>query len=404
MSTLKDVAAVAGVSVATAARVLNRDPALRVRPATRQRVEHAAETLDYRPNRLASGLRTRRTGTIALVLPDPQNLAWGETLRGVELAAAEREYVVVVADAHGPTLDARQLTHFVLEGRMDGLLVAFATVVDELVAQIASRGLPLVPINSRSAIVDGSVTMEDAAASSLAVDHLVELGHRRIGFLAGRADTDVGRRRELGYRDAMARHGLAVAPAWVIPGDYTERMAAASAESLLAMMAVGDRPTAVFAVNLPSALGLRAAARTLGLRIPDDLSIVTMDDHPILEHTDPPLTAVRLPMAEMGVLGTRMLIDAVGGAPITHVRTSQPPALVVRRSTAVPERAAGRSDLGGQHRAETAAGLEVLKGRVGLLERPDRLDQVIDRQAAVQVQVDGVPDVVGDEAARPEHG
>lgn len=333
MTTLKDVAVAAGVSVATAARVLNRDPHLRVRPATRQRVLSVAESVDYRPNRVASGLRTRRTGTIALVLPDPQNLAWGETLRGVERAAAEREYVVVVADAHGPTLDARQLTHFVLEGRMDGLLVAFATVVDELVAQIASRGLPLVPINSRSAIVDGSVTMDDAQASALAIDHLVELGHRRIGFLAGRADTDVGRRREAGYREAMARHGLAVAPSWVIPGDYTERRAAASATESLARP---DRPSAVFAVNLPSALGLRAAARARGLRIPEDLSIVTMDDHPILEHTDPPLTAVRLPMAEMGMLGARMLIDAVGGKPISHVRTSQAPSLVARRSSAPP--------------------------------------------------------------------
>lgn len=333
MTTLKDVAADAGVSVATAARVLNRDPDLRVRPATRQRVLSAAEALDYRPNRVASGLRTRRTGTIALVLPDPQNLAWGETLWGVERAAAEREYVVVVADAHGPTLDARQLTHFVLEGRMDGLLVAFATVVDELVAQIASRGLPLVPINSRSAIVDGSVTMDDTQASALAIDHLVELGHRRIGFLAGRADTDVGRRREAGYREAMTRHGLRVAAAWVVPGDYTERQAAASAAEVLALH---DRPSAIFTVNLQSALGLRAAARARGLRMPEDLSIVTMDDHPILEHTDPPLTAVRLPMAEMGVLGAQMLIDAVGGAPIIHARTSTPPLLVVRRSTAPP--------------------------------------------------------------------
>lgn len=335
MTTLRDVASHAGVSVATVARVLNADPALRVRPATRQRVLHAAEELDYRPNRVASGLRTRRTGTIALVLPDPQNLAWSETLRGVERAAAERGYVVVVADAHGPTLDGEQLTRFVLEGRMDGLLVAFATIVDELVAQIASRGLPLVPINSSSTIVRGSVTMDDELASGLAVDHLVELGHRRIGFLAGRADTDVGRRREQGYRQAMARHGLAVDRSWVVPGDYTERQAALAADTRLGALA-GERPSAIVAVNLPSALGVRLAARRRGLRIPDDLSLLTFDDHPILEHTDPPLTAIRLPMAEMGVLGAHMLIDAVGGAPITHVRTSAAPVLVVRRSTAPP--------------------------------------------------------------------
>jgi len=335
VTTLKAVAAHAEVSLATAARVLRADPTLSVRPATRERVLDAARDLGYRPNRLASGLRTRRTGTIAIVLPDPQNVAWSDTLRGVERAAAEREYVVVVADAHGPTLDAQQLSRFVLEGRMDGLLVAFATIEDELVAQIVGRGLPLIPINSRSANVDASVTMDDAVGSRLAVDHLVALGHRRIGFLAGRADTEVGRRREAGYRAAMADHGLAIDPSWTLPGDYTERTARDVGRMMLAGPAE-RRPSALFTVNLPSALGFRAAVREAGRRIPEDVSLVTMDDHPFLEHTDPPITAVQLPMAEMGELGVRMLLDVVEGRPMGHVVTSTPPLLVVRRSTAAP--------------------------------------------------------------------
>ena len=335
MTTLKDVAESADVSLATAARVLREDPTLSVRVATRERVLAAARDLGYRPNRVASGLRTRRTGTIAIVLPDPQNVAWSETLRGVERAAADREYVVVMADAHGPTLDRQQLSRFVLEGRMDGLLVAFATIVDELVTQIVGRGLPLLPINSRSAIVDGSVTMDDATGSRLAVEHLIELGHRRIGFLAGRADTDVGRRREVGYRSAMADHGLAIDPAWVLPGDYTERTARELGRELLSRDPTNG-PTGLYAVNLPSALGFRGAAREAGYRVPDDISLVTMDDHPFLEHTDPALTAVHLPMAEMGELGARMLIDVVDGQPMRHVVTTTAPRLVVRRSTAPP--------------------------------------------------------------------
>lgn len=327
------VAAHAEVSLATAARVLRDDPTLSVRPVTRERVLAAARELGYRPNRVASGLRTRRTGTIALVLPDPQNVAWSDTLRGVERAAAAREYVVVVADAHGPTLDAQQLSRFVLEGRMDGLLVAFATIEDELVAQIVGRGLPLVPINSRSANVDASVTMDDAMGSRLAVDHLAGLGHRRIGFLAGRADTEVGRRREAGYRAAMADHGLPIDPTWILPGDYTERTARDLGRMVLGRPE-GTRPTALFTVNLPSALGFRAACREAGWRIPEDVSLVTMDDHPFLEHTDPPITAVQLPMAEMGELGVRMLLDIVEGRPMGHVVTSTPPRLVTRRSTA----------------------------------------------------------------------
>lgn len=335
MTTLKGVADRAGVSVATAARVLRGDPTLSVRPATRERVEAAARDLGYRPNRVASGLRTRRTGTIAVFLPDPQNLAWIELLRGVERGAAARDVVVVVADAHGPTLDPDQLSRFVLESRMDGLLVAFATVEDALVGQIAGRGLPLLPINSRSDNVDGSVTMDDEAGSRLAVGHLATLGHRRIAFLAGRSDTDVGRRREAGYRMAMAEHGLAIDPAWIVEGDYTERTASDVGRALLALPA-DLRPSAVFTVNLQTALGFRTAAVEAGARIPDDISLVTMDDHPILRHTDPALTAVRLPMDEMGELAAAMLIDVVEGRPLAHVVTTTPPRLVVRASTAPP--------------------------------------------------------------------
>ena len=335
MTTLKDVAAAAGVSLATAARVLRDDPTLTVRPATRERVTTAATSLGYRPNRVASGLRTRRTGTIAVVLPDPQNLAWSQMLRGVERAAAARDYVVVVADAHGPTLDPDLLGRFVLEGRMDGLLVAFATIEDALIDQIVGRGLPLLPINSRAETVPGSVTMGDATASALAIDHLVDLGHRRIGFLAGRADTDVGRRREAGFRGALDAHGLAVEPRWVLAGDYTARTAEALAADLFATPAA-ERPTALFTVNLQSALGVLSAARTSGIRLPEQLSIATVDDHPILDHTDPPLTAVAMPMEEMGAAGATLLIDVVGGAPARHVVTSTPPRLVVRRSTVRP--------------------------------------------------------------------
>lgn len=335
MATLKTVAAHAGVSVGTAARVLQGDPRLSVRPATRDRVLAAAAELGYRPNRVASGLRTRRTGALAVVLPDPQNVMWTETLRAIERTAGEQDYVVVIADAHGPTLDPTQLSRFVLEGRMDGLLVAFARIEDALVAQIAGRGLPLVPINSRSAIVDGSVTMDDEAGSRLAVDHLVALGHRRIGFAAGRSDTDVGRRREAGYRAAMAEHRIAVEPGWVIPGDFTERTARDAAEAVLARPP-SERPTAIYAVNLYSALGIRAAAAGRGIGIPGDLSVVTMDDHPLLEHTDPALTAIHMPMDEMGALGTRMLLDVVAGGALHHAITATPPRLVVRHSTAAP--------------------------------------------------------------------
>jgi DNA-binding LacI/PurR family transcriptional regulator len=337
MTTLKDVAATAGVSVATAARVLRADPTLVVRPETRARVEHAASTLSYRPNGAARGLRTRRSGTLAVFLPDPQNIMWIEMLRGVERAAARRDYLVVVADAHGPTLDPDQLGRLVLERRVDGMLLAFALLHDELVDQIAGQDLPFVPVNSRSATVGGSVTMDDAAGSRLAVRHLVELGHRRIGLLGGRRDTGVGRRREAGYLEAMEAAGLEVDADWVRAGDFTERTAAVLAAELLALPA-DRRPTAIYSVSLPTALGVLAAIRAAGVRVPDDMSVVTMDDHVLLDHLDPPLTAVRMPMAQMGVLATEMLLDAVGGRPIQHTVVPDQPMLVRRRSAGAAPR------------------------------------------------------------------
>lgn len=335
MTTLKGVAERAGVSVTTVARVLRGDPTLSVRPETRARVLAAAASLGYRPNRLASGLRTRRTGTIGVVLPDPQNIMWNEVLRAIERAAGERDYVVVFADAHGPILDPTQEGRFVLEGRLDGVIAAFSRIADELVDQIAGRGLPLVPINSRSPMVEGSVTMDDASGSALAVSHLATLGHRRIGFVTGRADTDVGQRREAGYRSGMAAAGLVVDPAWVVEGDFTERRAETAAARMLALPKP-VRPTAVYAVSLPTALGIRSAASRLGIRIPDDISLVTLDDHPVLEHTDPAMTSVRMPMDEMGARGAAMLLDVVAGQALRHEVTATPPRLVVRRSTAPP--------------------------------------------------------------------
>lgn len=347
MPTLKDVAARAGVSVATVARVLRDDPTLVVRAATRERVLAAAAALDYQPHPSARALRTGRTGTLALFLPDPRNFMWDPMIWAVERMAAERSYLVVVADAHGPALDPEQLRRLVLERRIDGLLVAFATVDDELVAQIAGRGLPLLPVNSRSDNVDGSVTMDDEAGSQRAIEHLVALGHRRIAYLGGRRDTDVGRRREAGVRAAFAAAGLPIDARRIVAGDFSERTAERLAASLLA-----EEPTAIYTANLPTAFGVHSVLVRAGMRIPGDISLMTMDDHPVLDHTAPPLTAVRMPMEEMGALGVQMLIEAVEGRPIRHVRTATPPSLVVRASTAPP----GSPRHGSQARTITSEG------------------------------------------------
>jgi LacI family transcriptional regulator len=145
----------------------------------------------------------------------------------------------------------------------------------------------------------------------------------------------VGRRREAGYTEAMDEAGISVDPEWVREGDFTERTAAVLGAELLALPPE-RRPSAIYTVSLPTALGVLAAVRAAGVRVPGELSVVTMDDHVLLDHLDPPLTAIRMPMAQMGALATGMLLDAVAGQPIHHAVVPDEPVLVVRRSAGPP--------------------------------------------------------------------
>jgi len=332
LSRLKDVAAHAGVSIGTVARVLREDPALVVRPETRSRVLLSAAALDYRPNRLASGLRTRRAGTIALFLPDPHNLGWTDMVVGIEKTVVAFDALLATADVRGPNLNPDIFARFVLERRVDGVLVAVGLLDDELVARLAMRGMPMVAINSRTEAVAGSVVMADEQGSRLAVRHLADLGHTRIGHVTGTLFADVTRRREQGYRDAMAGLGLVIEPGWIGHGPPTEAGAQQVTSEMLALP-VERRPTGILCANLTAALGAHTALRAHGYRAPADMSVIAFDDHPIEEHLDPPLTVVAMPMAEMGARGARMLFDAIAGVPVHHVVIDDQPRLMIRAST-----------------------------------------------------------------------
>lgn len=335
MATLKDVAELAEVSVATAARLLRGDPSITVRPATRDRVVAAAQQLNYRPNRLASGLRTRRAGTIAVFLPDPRNIGWTEMLDGIEVEAEAAAHLVAISDIRGPAFDPDTFGRFALEGRVDGAIVAVSLIANELLGRLAATGMALVPINGRSAAVSASVTMADAAGSRLGVDHLLALGHRRIGHVTGTAQADVAHRREIGYRDALVAAGIGPEEAWVGRDAFTIDGARRATARLLALPA-DRRPTAILATNLTMALGVQAELRTHGLRVPGDMSLVTFDDHPLEDHLATPLTALRMPMRVMGEVAARMLFASMVGEPLRHVVVPDDPVLVVRASTAVP--------------------------------------------------------------------
>jgi LacI family transcriptional regulator len=341
MAKLRDVARRAEVDPSTASRVLRGDPGQQVRPETRQRIIDAARDLRYRPNALARSLRTRRTGTIGLVIPSLDNVGFADVTHGIQQAAAEAGRLVLVVEAEALPADGsgqaeEVYERLVGEGWVDGLIVAYATLEDSHVGHLAEQGIPLVLVNRRTSGISGSVVVDDQLGSRLAVEHLASLGHRRIGYIGLDADTDTARRRRQGYHDGLAaarehpdRSLEAAAPPTVDGGrDGLARLLAQSRPS--------HRPTAVFVASLMSALGVRSGLVAAGLRIPEDVSLIAFNDHPIAEHLAPPLSTVRMPNLRMGREAVAMLLGAIDGGPVRDLMIEDRPEVVVRASTAPP--------------------------------------------------------------------
>lgn len=324
---LRDVAARAGVDISTVSRALNDDPGLSIRPATRRRIFDAAAELGYRPNSAARTLKTARTMALGLVVPDLNNVVYASVTEGAEERALASGYVLVVA----PGSMAERVP--MLEGRVDGLLVATATS-DTAAALSMIERTPVVLVNRRESGSIPSVTVDDEAGAVMATSYLISLGHREIAHIAGPQNTDTARRRKNGFLSAMRQHSLQVEHRWVVEAPYSESGGYAAALRILA----GERPpTALFATNLTTTIGAMAAIRRTGLRIPDDVSIVGYEDAPLAVFLDPPLTTVRMPLREMGTQAVDLLLSKmVGDDDVGDLMLDIPPELILRASAAPP--------------------------------------------------------------------
>jgi LacI family transcriptional regulator len=282
--------------------VLRDDPSQQVRPETRERILAAARDLRYRPNALARGLRTRRTDTFGLIIPSLDNLGFADVTHGIQSAAAAAGKLVMVVEAEAVADAAAQGVYqrLIGDGRLDGLIVAFASIDDDLVGQLVERDIPMVLVNRRTSRARGSVVVDDERGSRVAVEHLLALGHRRVGFLGIDAETDTARRRLAGYS----------------PPEH--------------------RPTGYFVASLMSAIGALSALTRNGIGVPHDASLVAFNDHPFAAHTAPPLTTVRMPNVRMGEQAVEMLLAAMAGEPVRDVVIADDPELIIRASTAPP--------------------------------------------------------------------
>lgn len=335
MANLSDVAARAGVSISAVSRVLSDAPSTRVSIETRRRIQEAARDLDYRPNFAGRALKFARTNVIALIVPDLTNAVFTELMRGVEEEAIERGYMVLLARAESMQPGGESIARLIGEGRVDGVLIQVGdTVRPEDLQNLLEAKVPAVLINSVHRGHVGSVALQDERATASAVEHLVSLGHQRIALINGLPQTDTAQRRALGFRGAMSAAGLTVPAGYVSSLGYEPR---AGREALLGMADLPERPTAIVVANINAALGVLLEARTLGIRVPEDLSIVAIHDTWTAETTWPPLTTVRMPLYQLGRQAMTAIYERLNEQRVVdRVVTDPAPELIIRESTAPP--------------------------------------------------------------------
>ncbi len=333
--TIKDVAEKCGVHPSTVSRALSPVMSHLVAPEVAERIRTAAATLGYQPNVTAAGLRTGRSGLIGVLAPDISDPGFPPILSGVTETLNAAGYATIVADVGPDPSRERELVDKLIARGVDGLVLATVVLNDPVVGHCLAASIPVVLVNrSDSGRRLPAVVTDDEAGMRLAVDHLVALGHRRIGHIAGPQDVSTGALRRAGFRAAAARAGL---PAQNILIETAR--AYTRDEGRLAALRLLDRKqaaTAIVAANDLLALGIYDALGERGLKCPADLSVVGHNDMPYVDMLSPPLTTVRIAQRQMGEAVARLLLARIADPSTRRERIVLEPILIVRGSTASP--------------------------------------------------------------------
>ena len=340
MATLSEIARRAGVSVSVVSRVLNGDPTVRTRLETRQRVLQVAKELNYTANFAGRALRLARSKTLALITPAVSSPLFSDLLTGATDAAEAEDYTLLIGWSDRITQGSDTLRRLVGEGRVDGFVLQRTDdLSDQALENLVANDARVVLVTSRTPRRQGSVILDDVAGAKLATEHLIALGHTRIGLVGGIPSSDIARRREQGYAEALHDAGLRRRENLVRRIGYSPELAAVAIESLIG---TDRRPTGVVVANVNGAIGALTTLRRLGLRVPEDISVVAYHDVWLAEHTWPPLTTVKMPYYEVGVQAVRSLIAQLAGSPGQDIVVREPaPQLILRSSTAPPVNGAG---------------------------------------------------------------
>jgi LacI family transcriptional regulator len=331
MTTIREVADRAGVSIATVSHVLN-DTRF-VSDDLRSRVQQAMRDLGYQPNRLARSLRSGKSHTVGLVLPDSSNPYFAEVARSVQSTAFELGYSVLLCNTDGELDKEALYGALLIEKQVDGVILIAAGASGQHMRDLQQRGIPLAVVDRASpdAFVD-SVQIDNRAGGRLAAQHLVDLGHRRIACIGGPPEVYPSYDRVYGYLDARRAADLPDDADTVINANFRPDGGYAATRHLLSLP---EPPTAIFACNDLMAMGAIGAIVECGLRCPQDVSVVGFDDMHLARYTNPPLTTVAQPKVEMGRQAMLLLLERMN-APVLPIRSLLLEAMLVVRSSTQP--------------------------------------------------------------------
>jgi len=337
-TTMADVAQAAGVSKSTVSRVVSGQ-SIHMRAETRQRVLRVIEDLDYRPSHVARSLVSKRTLTAGLLVSDVGNPYYAEVIRGVEDVALAHGYNIFLCNTSYNPNYCQKYIHSLTDKGVDGILFMSSSMPDEWVREVARHAIPSVVLGREfqgMEGVGGTIAVNFETGIRAAVDHLLELGHRRLAHVSGPLGLRTSQLRRDAFLQALAAHGIDPQHTPVIEGNLRTD---GGRQALAQVLAMPQPATAVFAANDLTALGIVSAAHAYNLRVPENLSVVGLDDIELAGQIIPPLTTVALPRYQIGCLAMRMLLDLLQTPQEAEVQAMDhnqelETRLVIRQSTA----------------------------------------------------------------------
>lgn len=308
--TITEIARLSGVSLATVSRVINQPE--RVKEKTRRRVQQVMEESNYVYNALAGGLSKKATRTLGLIIPTITNPIFAVSTRGVQNAAANRGYSLLLGSTEYGTETEYNLVRLYLEKRVDGIILSGSPLSQRSLSYMKSRGIPyLITWEAFDDDETPYISFNNAKAAKQAVDYFVSMGHRRIAMITGLfEETSRALRRWLGYKESLANCGIPYDESLVMQKDYS---VVSGREAAIRLLKMKEPPTAIFCGNDILAYGAMAGAKDSGRQVGVDLGIIGFDDLEMSAVMDPPLTTIRIPGHEMGSMGANALIDIVEG-------------------------------------------------------------------------------------------